>query len=434
MLDLIIKDGECYINGNLEKKDIGISNNKIVEIGDLKDKSKEIFDAKGLTVLPGCIDTQVHFREPGSTDAEDLNSGSKAAVIGGITSVFEMPNTNPPTTNFEEFDKKIQLGKGMFCNHAFYFGATAENYSTLEKLKDLKGCCGIKLFAGSSTGNLLVDKEKDIEKVFEYASKVVAVHSEDEEILKIRKKLIEEGNVKSHPLWRNEEVAMSSTRRIVKIAKRFNKKAHILHITTKEEVDFLSQNKGLITFEITPQHLTIYSPDCYNKLGTYAQMNPPIRDKSHYDRLWYAVRNNYNDTIGSDHAPHLKTNKEKDYPNSPSGMPGVQTLLPVMLSHVNEGRLSLSQLMKLICENPVEIFGIQNKGYIKKGYDADFTIVDLNKEIEIKNENIQSKCGWSPFDGEKFKGCPIATIVNGEIKMKFGKIIGSPNGKPIIFN
>ncbi len=434
MLDLIIKNGECYINGNLEKKDIGILNNKIVQIGELKDKSKETFDAKGLTVLPGCIDTQVHFREPGSTDAEDLNSGSKAAVMGGITSVFEMPNTNPPTTNFEEFAKKIELGKGMFCNHAFYFGATAENYSTLEKLKDLKGCCGIKLFAGSSTGNLLVDKEKDIEKVFEHASKVVAVHSEDEEILKVRKKLIEEGNVSSHPVWRNEEVAMSSTRRIVKIAKRLNKRAHILHITTKEEVDFLSQNKGNITFEITPQHLTIYAPDCYNKLGTYAQMNPPIRDKSHYNRLWYAVKNNYNDTVGSDHAPHLKINKDKKYPNSPSGMPGVQTLLPVMLNHVNEGRLSLSQLMKLICENPVKIFGIQNKGYIKEGCDADLTIVDLNKVIEIKNENIQSKCGWSPFDGEKFKGCPIATIVNGEIKMKFGKLIGSPNGEPIIFN
>ena len=434
MLDLIIKNGECYINGNLEKKDIGISNNKIVEIGDLKDESKETFDAKELTVLPGCIDTQVHFREPGSTDAEDLNSGSKAAVMGGITSVFEMPNTNPPTTNFEEFDKKITLGQGMFCNHAFYFGATAENYLTLEKLKDLKGCCGIKLFAGSSTGNLLVDKEKDIEKVFEHASKVVAVHSEDEEILKVRKKLIKDGNVSSHPIWRNEEVAMSSTRRIVKFAKRFNKRAHILHITTKEEVDFLSQNKGLITFEITPQHLTIYAPDCYNKLGTYAQMNPPIRDKSHYDRLWYAVRNNYNDTIGSDHAPHLKTNKEKKYPNSPSGMPGVQTLLPVMLNHVNEGKLSLGQLMKLICENPVKIFGIQNKGYIKKGYDADFTVVDLNKEIEIKNENIQSKCGWSPFHGEKFKGFAVATIVNGKIKMKNGKILGEPEGKPLEFN
>ena len=434
MLDLIIKNGECYINGSLEKKDIGISNNKIVEIGDLKDKSKEIFDAKGLTVLPGCIDTQVHFREPGSTDAEDLNSGSKAAIMGGITSVFEMPNTNPPTTNFEEFDKKIQIGKGMFCNHAFYFGATAENYLTLEKLKNLKGCCGIKLFAGSSTGNLLVDKENDIEKVFEHASKVVAVHSEDEEILKIRKKLIEEDNVLSHPVWRNEEVAMSSTRRIVKIAKRFNKRAHILHITTKEEVDFLSQNKGLITFEITPQHLTIYSPDCYKNLGTYAQMNPPIRDKSHYDRLWYAVRNNYNDTIGSDHAPHLKTNKDKKYPNSPSGMPGVQTLLPVMLDHVSNNRLKLEQLMKLICENPVKIFGIKNKGFLKENYDADITIVDLNKSININNDDIQSKCGWSPFHGHSFKGSPVATIINGKIKMLNGKILGEPEGLPLDFD
>ena len=434
MLDLIIKNGECYINGNLEKKDIGISNNKIVEIGDLKNKSKETFDAKGLTVLPGCIDTQVHFREPGSTDAEDLNSGSKAAVMGGITSVFEMPNTNPPTTNFEEFDKKIQLGKGMFCNHAFYFGATAENYSTLEKLKDLKGCCGIKLFAGSSTGNLLVDKEKDIEKVFEHASKVVAVHSEDEEILKINKKLIKKSDVHTHPVWRSVECAISSTRRIVKIAERYNKKAHILHITTKEEVDFLSQHKGNITFEITPQHLTLFAPDCYNKLGTYAQMNPPLRDKSHYDRLWYAVRNDLNDTIGSDHAPHLKINKDKEYPNSPSGMPGVQTLMPVMLNHVNDGKLTLNQLINLVCENPVKIFGIKNKGYIKEGYDADFTIVDMNKTIEIKNKNIESKCKWSPFDGYNFKGTPQATIINGEIKMRDGKIVGDPSGKPLLFN
>ena len=434
MLDLIIKDGECYINGNLEKKDIGISNNKIVEIGDLKDKSKETFDAKGLTVLPGCIDTQVHFREPGSTDAEDLNSGSKAAVMGGITSVFEMPNTNPPTTNFEEFDKKIKLGKGMYCNHAFYFGATAENYSTLEKLKNLTGCCGIKLFAGSSTGNLLVDKEKDIEKVFEHASKVVAVHSEDEEILKMRKKLIEKGNVKTHPVWRNEEVAMSSTRRIVKIAKRFNKKAHILHITTKEEIDFLSQNKGNITFEITPQHLTFYAPDCYDKIGTYAQMNPPIRNKTHQDRLWYAIKNNYNDTIGSDHAPHLKVNKDKPYPDSPSGMPGVQTLLPVMLNHINNGKLKLEQLMKFICENPVKIFGIKNKGYIKKDFDADLTIVDLNRKIKIDNKDMQSKCKWTPYHGETFKGCAVATIINGKIKMKDGEILGDPEGTPLEFN
>ena len=434
MLDLIIKNGTCYIDDNLEKLDLGIQNGKISHIGNLKEeKSKNTIDVTNKIVLPGLMDTQVHFREPGSVDAEDLHSGSRAAVVGGITSVFEMPNTNPPTTNFEEFQKKINIGKRMYCNHAFYFGATAENYQLLEKLKDLDGCCGIKLFAGSSTGNLLVDKEDDIEKVFKHASKVVAVHSEDEEILKLRKKLIEKGNVKTHPVWRNEEVAISSTRKIVKIAKRLNKKAHILHVTTKEEVDFLSQNKGNITFEITPQHLTIYAPDCYDNLGSYAQMNPPIRDKSHYDRLWYAVRNNYNDTIGSDHAPHLKINKEKHYPNSPSGMPGVQTILPVMLNHMNNGKINLNQIVNFLCKNPVKIFGIKNKGYIKKNFDADFTIVDLKKEIEIKNENIESKCGWSPFNGYKFKGVPIYTIIGGDIKMQDGKIIGEPSGKPLSF-
>jgi len=436
MLDLIIKNGSCYIDGNLKKLDLGITKDKISQIGDLsKEKANNFFDAENLIVLPGCMDTQVHFREPGSTDAEDLNSGSKAAVVGGITGVFEMPNTKPPTSNKKEFQNKLNLAKNrMYCNYAFYFGATPDNHKDLSELKNLEGCCGVKLFAGSSTGTLLVDKEKDIEKVFEKTSKIVSVHSEDEEILNLRKKLIKKGNVLTHPVWRNEECAISSTRKIVKIAKRLNKKAHILHVTTKEEVDFLSQNKGNITFEITPQHLTLTSPECYEKLGTFAQMNPPIRDKSHFDRLWYAVRNNYNDTIGSDHAPHLKKNKQKEYPDSPSGMPGVQTLLPVMLNHINEGRLKLDQLVKLLCENPTNIFRIQNKGFINKSFDADFTIIDLNKVIEIKNEKIESKCGWSPFDGYKFKGTPVATIINGKIKMKNGKILGDPTGKTIKFN
>ena len=436
MLDLIIKNGSCFIEGNLIKTDIGITKNKISHIGNLENEnSNEIYDAENLIVLPGCLDTQVHFREPGSTDAEDLNSGSRAAIVGGITGVFEMPNTNPPTSNKKEFQNKLNLAKKrMYCNYAFYFGATPENQEELADLKSLEGCCGVKLFAGSSTGNLLVHKEEDIEKVFASTSKIVSVHSEDEEILNQRKKLREKGNVLTHPIWRNEESAISSTRRIVKIALRLNKKAHILHVTTKEEVDFLSQNKGNITFEITPQHLTLTSPECYEKLGTFAQMNPPIRDKSHYDRLWYAVRNNYNDTIGSDHAPHLKENKLKDYPETPSGMPGVQTLMPVMLNHINEGRLKLEQLIKLLCENPVKIFGIKNKGYIKKDYDADFTIIDMNKVIEIKNEKIESKCGWSPFNGHKFKGTPVATIVNGKIKMKDGVILGDPEGTPLQFD
>ena len=435
MLDLIIKNGKCYIDKDLKDVDIGIQNSKIVKIGKLDEDASQSIDATGLTVLPGCIDTQTHFREPGSTDTEDLASGSRAAIVGGITSVFEMPNTNPATTNKAEFQRKIDLAKNrMYCNHAFYFGATPTNQSELADLKGLDGCCGVKLFAGSSTGTLLVHKEEDIEKVFESTSKIVAVHSEDEDILNLRKKLREIGNVHSHPIWRDEECAISSTRKIVKIAKRLGKKAHILHITTKQEIDFLSQNKGDITFEITPQHLTMFAPDCYDKLGTYAQMNPPIREKSHYDRLWYAVRNNYNDTIGSDHAPHLKVNKDKEYPDTPSGMPGVQTLLPVMLNHVNDGKLTLVQLMNLVCENPAKIFGIVGKGYIKKDYDADFTIVDMNKIIEIKNEKIESKCGWSPFDGHKFKGTPVYTIINGEIKMKDGEILGEASGKPMKFD
>jgi len=434
MLDLIIKNGSSYIDDDLKIQDIGIKNNKIVDIGKIEAQSKDVFDAKGLVVLPGCIDTQVHFREPGSTDSEDLNSGSRAAVAGGITSVFEMPNTNPPTSNKIEFIKKLNLAKNrMYCNYAFYFGATPDNHDELAKLNDLEGCCGIKLFAGSSTGSLLVQHEKDIENIFKNCSKIVSVHSEDEEILNMRKKLIKEGDVKSHPLWRNEDCATSSTRRIVKIAERYKKKAHILHISTKEEIDFLSQHKGNVSFEVTPQHLTMFAPDCYDKLDTYAQMNPPIRDKSHYDRLWYGIKNNIVDIIGSDHAPHLKEKKEKSYPNSPSGMPGVQTLVPVMLNHINDGKLTIKQFVNLVCENPTKIFGIKNKGFLKKDFDADITVVDMKKKIVIDNKNIESKCKWSPFHKMELKGTPVLTIVNGLIKMKYGKILGDPKGKPLNF-
>ena len=434
-IDLLIKNGSCFIDNNLKKVDLAISDSKIQEIGDLKNlKGKNEINAEELLVLPGVIDTQVHFREPGSTEAEDLNSGSRAAILGGVTSVFEMPNTNPPTSSEKEFLNKLDLAKNrMFCNYAFYFGATPENYSDLRNLKSLEGCCGIKLFVGSSTGNLLVKNEEDIEKVFLNSSKIVSVHSEDEDILNLRKKMIEEGNVKTHPVWRNEESAISSTRKIVKISERLNKQAHILHVTTKEEVDFLSQHKGNITFEITPQHLTLVSPECYDVLGTYAQMNPPIREKDHQKRLWYAVKNNFVDVIGSDHAPHLKIDKDKKYPLSPSGMPGVQTLVPIMLDHVNKKKLTIEQFVRLVSENPAKIFNIKNKGFIKKGYEADLTIVDMDKVVKIDNDKIESKCKWSPFHGVEVKGFPVITIVNGEIKMKNGKITGKPGGKPLKF-
>jgi len=431
---LIIKNGTCYIDGKLTKVDLALSGNKIQKIGKIELNSSKVFDATDKVVIPGIIDTQTHFREPGSTDVEDLESGSRAAVLGGVTSLFEMPNTNPPTSNLIEFDKKLQLAKDrMHSNYAFYFGATPENIDQLSKLRDLKGCCGVKLFAGSSTGKLLVDKEADIEKVIANSDRIVSIHSEDEEILKIRVKFKKKGDVHSHPEWRNVECAMSSTRRVVKIAERYNKRIHVLHVTTKEEVDFLAMHKKNVTFEITPQHLTLYAPDCYDKLGTYAQMNPPIRSKEHYDRLWAAIKNNVVDVLGSDHAPHSKENKEKEYPNTPSGMPGVQTIFPVMLDHVNNGKLSLDQLIKLMCENPCRIFGIKDKGFIKEGFDADLTIVDMNKEQVIKNEMMASKCGWTPFDNYKVKGFPIGTIVNGNLVMSEGKIVSKAQGQPLKF-
>ncbi len=431
---LIIKNGSTYIDGKIVKTDLALSGSKIKKIGKVALNSSKVIDATDKLVLPGIIDTQVHFREPGSTDAEDLESGSRAAVLGGVTSLFEMPNTNPPTSNLFEFEKKLQLAKNrMHSNYAFYFGATPDNVNQLSKLKGLKGCCGVKLFAGSSTGKLLVDKEADIEKVISNSDRIVSIHSEDEEVLKLRKKFIKEGDVHSHPEWRNVECAMSSTRRVVKIAERYNKRIHVLHVTTKEEVDFLAMHKKNVTFETTPQHLTLYAPDCYDKLGTYAQMNPPLRTKEHYDRLWNAIKNNIVDVLGSDHAPHTKENKKKIYPNSPSGMPGVQTIFPVMLNHVNNNKLSLEQLIKLMCENPCKIFGIKNKGFIKEGYDADLTIVDMNKELVIKDEMIASKCGWTPFNNYKVKGFPIGTIINGNLVMSEGKIISKAQGQPLNF-
>ena len=431
---LIIKNGTCYIDGKLVNTDITVSGGKIKSIGKADLNNHKVYNAENKIVLPGIIDTQVHFREPGSTDAEDLESGSRAAVLGGVTSLFEMPNTNPPTANLVEFEKKLKAAKNrMHSNYAFYFGATPSNTDQLAQLKNVEGCCGVKLFAGSSTGNLLVDKEADIEKVISSSDRVVSIHSEDEDIIKLRKKFIRKGDVHSHHEWRNVECAMSSTRRVVKIAERYNKKIHVLHVTTKDEVDFLAMHKKNVTFETTPQHLTLYAPDCYDKLGTYAQMNPPLRGKEHYDRLWTAIKNNIVDVLGSDHAPHLKANKDKEYPNSPSGMPGVQTIFPVMIDHVNNGKLTLNQLINLMCENPCRIFGIKNKGFIKEGFDADLTIVDMKKEVTIKDEMIASKCGWTPFNNYKVKGFPVGTIVNGILVMSDGKILIESKGKPLSF-
>ena len=434
-LDLFIKNGNVVLGDKIEKLNIGIRNNKITLITTSTNYTAEkIINAKNLNVLPGVIDSQVHFREPGSEYKEDLHTGSKGAILGGVTSVFEMPNTYPPTATKKLLNDKFKLAKNrMWSNYAFFGGATGKNIDKLSGLEKVPGCCGIKIFMGSSTGNLLVADDETLYKVLESRNFRVAVHAEDEDRLIKRKKLITEPSVHFHTIWRDELSAIKATKRVIKAAKRTKKPVHILHITTEQEVDIIKKNKKYISMEVTPQHLTLSAPDCYDEIGTYAQMNPPIREIKHQKALWKGIRENIVDVIGSDHAPHTKKEKNNTYPDTPSGMPGVQTLLPIMLNHVNNKKLSLNKLCKLISTNPANLYKAKYKGQIKLNYDADITIVDLKKTKIIRNSQMATKSGWTPYHGKKVTGWPVMTIVNGKVVMKNGKVIGKPKGKPIHF-
>jgi len=306
----------------------------------------------------------------------------------------------------------------MYCDHAFYVGATPANIGALAELEKIPGVCGIKAFLGSSTGTLLLNKEEDILAMLKAGRRRVAVHSEDEDRMIARKALAEPGRPETHPVWRDAESARLSTERVLRLARAAGRRLHILHITTGDEIPLLAAAKDLATAETTPQHLTLSAPECYERLGSYAQMNPPIRDEHHRQALWAAVREGVIDVIGSDHAPHTREEKDGTYPNTPSGMPGVQTLATILLDHVNKGNLTLERFVDLTASGPQRIFGIAGKGRIAKGYDADFTIVDMGLTRVIENKWIASHCGWTPFDGVKTKGWPVATILRGRIVMR----------------
>ena len=438
-LDLIITGGEVFLpNSSIEKIDIGIKDSKIVELGDLshKDCEKKIV-VNNLIVLPGAIDSQVHFREPGLTHKEDIMNGTKGAILGGVTSIFEMPNTNPSTTTEAALNEKISIAqKNAYCNYSFFVGAAKENIENLKKLERLPGCCGVKIFMGSSTGDLLVEDDDSLRKILASGNRRVAIHSEDEYRLRERKHLVEDSKVgvSSHPLWRDSQTAIRSTQRLLKIAQETKRKIHVLHISTGDEILILKKFKNFSTCEVTPQHLFFYAPDCYENLGSLAQMNPPIRDKSHNIGLWKGIEEKIVDVIGSDHAPHTLEEKKKEYPNCPSGMTGVQTILPIMLDFVNKGKLGINDLVRLLCYNPAKIYNMKSKGEIKIGNDADFSIVDLNKEFTITNKWIASKSGWTPYNGLKIRGLPVFTVVNGKIVMQDSEIISPPIGEPVLFN
>lgn len=433
--DLLITGATVVNQDGTGVRDIAITDGRIAAIGDLKSaKAADVLDAKGLHVLPGVIDSQVHFREPGLEHKEDLETGSRAAVAGGVTAVFEMPNTKPLTTSAETLADKVSRARHrMFCDFAFFVGGTRDNIADIPALEKLEASAGIKVFMGSSTGDLLVDDGTSLDAIIAKISRRASFHAEDEARLKSRMGIRRAGDPSSHPEWRDPEAALIATTRLVAMAEKYRKRVHVLHISTAEEMDFLKYHKDYATVEVTPHHLTLEAPDCYQRLGAYAQMNPPVRDARHRKAVWAALQSGVVDVLGSDHAPHDRSEKDHAYPDTHSGMTGVQTLVPIMLDHVNAGRLSLERFVDLTSHGPQRLFGLRGKGRIATGYEADLTIVDLKRQETIRNSWIESRCGWTPYDGVTVTGWPVGTFVRGRKVMWDGEILGPAGGEPVRF-
>lgn len=433
--DTILKNGIVVNQDGEGERDIGIRDGRIAALGTFApEQAARTVDCKGLHILPGVMDTQVHFREPGLEHKEDLESGSRSAVMGGVTAVFEMPNTNPLTIDEVTFTDKVKRGHHrMHCDYAFFIGGTRENVQDLPELERAPGCAGVKVFIGSSTGALLVEDDDSLRKIFQVIKRRAAFHAEDEFRLNDRKGLRIEGDARSHPVWRDEVAALMATQRLVNLARETGKRIHVLHISTKEEIDYLKDHKDVASCEATPHHLTMAAPECYERLGTLAQMNPPVRDAEHRAGIWKGIEQGIVDVLGSDHAPHTLEEKQKVYPASPSGMTGVQTLVPLMLDHVNAGRLSLQRFVDLTSAGPARLFNMAMKGRIAAGYDADFTVVDLKRSETITNKWVASKAGWTPYDGVTVRGWPVGTFVRGKQVMWQGELVTPSQGETVKF-
>lgn len=433
--DLVLAGGTLVNHDGTNVTDLGIRAGRVAAIGDLSQAdTAERRDCRGLHLLPGVIDSQVHFREPGLDHKEDLESGSLAAVMGGVTAVFEMPNTNPLTTSAEALaDKVARAHHRMHCDFAFWVGGTHENAEQVAELERLPGAAGIKVFIGSSTGSLLVEDDAGVREILKRTRRRAAFHAEDEPMLREQKGLRVPGDPSSHPVWRSPEVAVKATRRLIAIARETGARIHILHISTADEMPILAEAKDHVSVEVTPHHLTLDGSEAYARLGTLVQMNPPVRDAAHRDGIWRGLTQGIADVLGSDHAPHTLEEKAKRYPDSPSGMTGVQTLVPIMLDHVAAGRLSLARFVDLTSAGPKRLFGISRKGRLAVGYDADVTVVDLKRRETIRNDWIASKCGWTPYDGVSVTGWPVGTLVRGQTVMWQGELVGPSRGEAVIF-
>jgi dihydroorotase len=392
----------------------------------------EVIDADGLLLLPGVIDPQVHFREPGKEYQEGLDSGSRAAARGGVTSFLDMPNTDPPTVSQAALDDKLtRAASKCVVNYGFFVGATADN---LDAINTAAPVCGIKIFMGSSTGSLLVDRDEDLERIFANGTRLIAVHAEDEARIRSReRRYAGRHDTAVHSDIRDNECALLATKRALTLSKKYRRRLHILHMSTHEEVELLRREKpAWVTAEVIPNHLLL-NVDDYARLGTLVQMNPPIRDARDNAALWQGLHDGIVDFIATDHAPHTLAEKQAPYPKSPAGMPGVETSLPLMLTQMRAGGCTLAEIQKWMCRGPAAAYGIANKGRLLSGYDADLVLVDLNTYRPVRNEELYTRVRWSPYAGRELTGWPVYTIVGGRVVFDRDHIRDGVFGRPLSF-
>jgi dihydroorotase len=432
---LLIRSSRILLpNGEFLIGDLEIERGKIVQVSPsiVATDSTTVIDASGLTLLPGVIDPQVHFREPGLEHKEDLFTASCACAKGGVTSFLEMPNTRPLTTTQADLDDKLQRAQQKcLVNYGFFIGATAEN---LPDLLTAKPTCGIKIFMGSAHGALLVSREAELEPIFAKGDRLIAVHAEDQaRIVERKKQFAQITDPAIHSVIQDEQAALNATQLALKLSKKYQRRLHILHLSTGIEAELLRQDKpSWVTAEVTPQHLLL-NTEAYAKIGTLAQMNPPLRSPENNQILWQALLDGVIDFIATDHAPHTLEEKAQGYPHTPSGMPGVETSLPLMLTQAMQGRCTIAQVANWMSTAVAKAYQIPNKGAIAPGYDADLVLVDLDTYRPVLREELQTKCGWSPFEGWNLTGFPVVTIVGGQVAYERGKLNTEVRGEALQF-
>lgn len=443
MQSILIKNARIINEGTISEADVFVKNGRIEKIASSIDLKADMeLNAEGKYLMPGIIDDQVHFREPGLTHKSDLYTEPRAAVAGGTTSFMEMPNTKPPAVTQERLEEKYQTAaQKSLANYSFFMGATNDNLEEVLKT-DIKTVCGVKIFMGSSTGNMLVDNQTALEGLFSKVPMLIATHCEDEATIRAnaaiyKEKYGEEVPIRCHPEIRNAEGCLISSKLAIALAKEHNTRLHILHISTKDELDLFDNQTLLkekrITSEVCVHHL-YFNASQYDTLGTQIKCNPAIKDSSHQEALFPALLDNRLDIIATDHAPHTWDEKQGTYFKAPSGVPLVQHSLNVMLEFYHQGKISLEKIVEKMCHAPADCFRIDNRGYIREGYWADLVLVDVEKEWKVQKDNIHYKCNWSPFENHTFKGNVEATIVSGHLAYKDGQFFEDKKGERLLFS